>query len=171
MQQFVKDYSTSPDAAEAMLQLAIGAEFAGKTTDAVTWFSRIATEFPSSDLADKAEGRQAPAGIGRQADSAAAARRSTAARSTCTAAAGKVVLIHYWATWCEPCKQDMETIKSLQAKYGKDFYPVGVNLDNDPKDATALPATRRALPGRSSTKTAASTAGWPRSWASSRCPR
>jgi thiol-disulfide isomerase/thioredoxin len=55
-----------------------------------------------------------------------------------SAAKGKYVLVHYWATWCEPCKQDMETIKSLQAKYGKDFYPVGINLDNDPKDAAGF---------------------------------
>ena len=38
----------------------------------------------------------------------------------------------------EKIRQDMETIKSLQAKYGKDFYPVGINLDNDPKDAAGF---------------------------------
>lgn len=48
-------------------------------------------------------------------------------------------MIQYWATWAEPCKQDMETIKAMQAKYGgQGFYPVGVNLDNDPKDANSF---------------------------------
>ena len=56
LQQFVSTYSRSPDAAEAMLQLAIGAEFAGKTNDAIGWFGRIASDFPKDDLAPKAIG-------------------------------------------------------------------------------------------------------------------
>jgi thiol-disulfide isomerase/thioredoxin len=137
MEQFVKDYASSPDAAEAILQLAIGAEFAGKTSDAVTWFGRIATDFPSSDLADKASGaKRRLESVGK---TMTLSGKSLDGRTfNLSAAKGKYVLIHYWATWCEPCKQDMETIKSLQAKYGKDFYPVGVNLDNDPKDAAGF---------------------------------
>jgi thiol-disulfide isomerase/thioredoxin len=135
LEQFVKDYSGSPDAAEAMLQLAIGAEFAGKTEDAVAWFGRIATDFPTSDLAPKASGaKRRLQSVGK----AIPLKGKTLSGQTfdLAAASGKLVLIHYWATWCEPCKQDMETIKSLQAKYGSQgFYPVGVNLDNDPKDA------------------------------------
>ena len=72
------------------------------------------------------------------------------------------MLVHYWATWCEPCKQDLDTIKSLQAKYGKEgFYPVGVNLDNDAEGRDRLPPQRRRSPGRSSMSKAASTAAWP----------
>src|SRR5439155_23507092 len=56
LQQFVSTYSRNPDAAEAMLQLAIGAEFAGKTNDAIGWFGRIASDFPKDDLAPKAIG-------------------------------------------------------------------------------------------------------------------
>ena len=53
-------------------------------------------------------------------------------------AKGKVVLIHYWATWADPCKPDLATIKSLQAKYGSQgFQPVGVNLDGDAVAASA----------------------------------
>lgn len=50
---------------------------------------------------------------------------------------GRVVLVHYWATWCEPCKQDMTLLKKLQAKYAQQgFSLIGVNLDN--KRETAL---------------------------------
>ena len=42
------------------------------------------------------------------------------------------MLIHYWATWCEPCKRDLQTLKALQAKFGKaGFTLVGVSLDTD----------------------------------------
>ncbi|MBL9123953.1 MAG: TlpA family protein disulfide reductase, partial [Planctomycetaceae bacterium] len=48
---------------------------------------------------------------------------------------GKVVLIHYWATWCEPCKADMAQLKELKAKYTKPgFELIGVNLDSNAKD-------------------------------------
>jgi thiol-disulfide isomerase/thioredoxin len=40
--------------------------------------------------------------------------------------------VHYWATWCEPCKVDIAQIRELQAKYGpKKFVAVGIALDND----------------------------------------
>ena len=141
LQQFVKSYATSPDAAEAMLALAIGAEFSGKTDDAVTWFTRIAKDFPKSDLASKAAGaRTRLQSVGK---SIPLKGKTLDGRSyDLSSAKDKVVLVHYWATWCEPCKQDMDLIKTLQAKYTKDFSPVGVNLDNDPKDATAYLRTK-----------------------------
>lgn len=138
LEQFVRDHAASPDVAEAMLQLAIGAEFAGKTSDAVAWFSRIAKDFPSSDLAPKATGaKRRLESVGKTIP--LKAKTLDGKSFDLTGASGKLVLIQYWATWAEPCKQDMETIKSLQAKYGaQGFFPVGVNLDNDPKDATSF---------------------------------
>ena len=41
-------------------------------------------------------------------------------------------IVHYWATWCDPCKADMVELRKLQAKYAKqNLQIVGVNLDND----------------------------------------
>ena len=138
LQQFVKDYATSPDVAEAMLQLAMGAEFAGKTSDAVSWFNRIANDFPKSDLAPKARGAvRRLESVGKTIP--LKAKTLDGREFDLAKASGKVVLIQYWATWAEPCKQDMETIKAMQAKYGSQgFYPVGVNLDNEPKEGNAF---------------------------------
>jgi thiol-disulfide isomerase/thioredoxin len=45
---------------------------------------------------------------------------------------GRPVLVHYWATWCEPCKVDIAQIRELYAKYGpKKFAVVGIALDTD----------------------------------------
>lgn len=45
---------------------------------------------------------------------------------------GKFVLIHYWATWCEPCKVDIASLKELQTKYGASgFAIIGVSLDTN----------------------------------------
>ena len=134
--QFVKDYAASPDAAEAMLQLAIGSEFSGKDEQAITWFARIVKDFPKSDLAPKA------AGAKRRLESVGktlSLRAKTIDGKTYDLAnsSGKLVLIHYWATWCEPCKQDMDAIRGLQAKYGtQGFQPIGVNVDNEAAEAS-----------------------------------
>ena len=46
-------------------------------------------------------------------------------------------MIQYWATWCEPCKADMITIKGLVGKYGdQGFSVVGINLDQDRQAAS-----------------------------------
>ncbi|MEX2561543.1 MAG: TlpA disulfide reductase family protein [Pirellulales bacterium] len=47
----------------------------------------------------------------------------------------KVVLVQYWATWCEPCKADLAQIKELQAKYGKDgLVIISISLDSRKED-------------------------------------
>ena len=50
---------------------------------------------------------------------------------------GKVVLIHYWATWSRPAKADLATLKELWNKYGSSFTIVGVSLDNNAKELDA----------------------------------
>jgi len=36
-----------------------------------------------------------------------------------TAHRGKVVLLHFWATWCLPCKDEIPSLDSLQKKYSQ----------------------------------------------------
>ena len=46
-----------------------------------------------------------------------------------------MVLVHYWATWCEPCKEDLKTLHDLHSKYGRrGFALIGVNLDTNKPD-------------------------------------
>jgi cytochrome c-type biogenesis protein len=45
---------------------------------------------------------------------------------------GKVVLVNFWATWCDPCFAEMPTLITLQQKYGtKNFELLGVAMDDD----------------------------------------
>ena len=42
---------------------------------------------------------------------------------------GKVVLINFWATWCEPCREEMPSIERLRASLaGRPFAVLAVNL-------------------------------------------
>jgi thiol-disulfide isomerase/thioredoxin len=146
LQQFIKEYEHSPEAAEAMEQLAIEYEFARREKDAAEWLGRIVSEFPNSDHAPKA------AGAKRRLEATGKAlplkgKTIEGKPFDLATLSNKVVLVHCWATWCGPCKQDLETIRSLQAKYGKDgFAPVGVNLDNTPAELTSFLRGSKSLP-------------------------
>jgi thiol-disulfide isomerase/thioredoxin len=45
---------------------------------------------------------------------------------------GKVVLLDFWATWCEPCREAMPHIRKVAKKFeGQPLVILSVSLDND----------------------------------------
>ena len=43
---------------------------------------------------------------------------------------GKVVLVNFWATWCEPCREEMPSIQKLREKFAdQSFEVLAVNVD------------------------------------------
>ena len=51
---------------------------------------------------------------------------------------GQVVLLDFWATWCQPCIVEMPNVKQTYAKYkNQKFQIIGISLDNarEPLDA------------------------------------
>ena len=52
---------------------------------------------------------------------------------------GKVVLVNFWATWCEPCRQEMPSMQNLRARFaGKPFEILAVNLMESEQKITAF---------------------------------
>lgn len=46
---------------------------------------------------------------------------------------GKVVLVDFWATWCQPCKKEMPGYQKLLERYGsRGFAVVGFKFDTMP---------------------------------------
>jgi thiol-disulfide isomerase/thioredoxin len=46
---------------------------------------------------------------------------------------GKVVLLDFWATWCNPCRISMPLLEQLQKEYPNNLVLLTVNLQ-DPRD-------------------------------------
>ena len=46
---------------------------------------------------------------------------------------GKVVLLDFWATWCDPCREEIPHFVDLQQRYGdRGLQIVGVSMDDSP---------------------------------------
>ncbi|MGF1476850.1 MAG: TlpA disulfide reductase family protein [Geminicoccaceae bacterium] len=82
---------------------------------------------------------------------------------------GKVVVLNLWATWCAPCREEMPSLGTLQARYDKsqvevvalaadragwdriDAFMAEVGVDNltllrDPSNEVAISLAIRGLP-------------------------
>lgn len=137
LESFIKDFPKSADAAEAMLQLAMSSEFNGQEEAAGKWYARIVKDFPDLPPAQKAAGAQ------KRLDSmgkviALSGKSPSGSAVDVAKYRGKVVLIHYWATWSQPAKNDLAALGDLLKKYGNGLAIVGVNLDTSAKDLNAF---------------------------------
>jgi thiol-disulfide isomerase/thioredoxin len=141
---FVKQYPKSADAAEAMLQLGLAAEFAGEEDKAKEWYQQVVDSRQAGELPAKKA-----AGAIRRLDSPGktidfTGRTVDAKNFSLEAYRGRVVVVNYWATWCEPCKKDMVALQTLNTKYARHGLTiVSISLDSD---LNALSAYLRANP-------------------------
>ena len=141
LQDFLAAYPEAPDAADALWQLGNGMEFGAAAGDeelAVNYYKELVTKHPDSSFAVKAQGALRRLNSLGQPFQLSGASLGKGAVDT-SQFRGKVVLISYWATWCEPCVEEMDRLAKLREKYGKNgFEIVGVCLDNDKAKAIAF---------------------------------
>ena len=45
---------------------------------------------------------------------------------------GKVVLVNFWATWCEPCVTEMPSLQRVRDQFAPDLEVLGVNYQEGP---------------------------------------
>jgi thiol-disulfide isomerase/thioredoxin len=51
----------------------------------------------------------------------------------------KVVLLNFWASWCEPCKEEIPVLIALHEEYrDRGFMVLGATVDDLPRDSRAF---------------------------------
>ncbi|MDA0834198.1 MAG: thioredoxin-like domain-containing protein [Planctomycetota bacterium] len=132
LEDFVKKYPGAEDVPDAEMQLAMAHEFSGKMTDALKWYSKLKTDHP-----DSPSGRRAAGAIRRLNLKGfpfeLVSSTLNGEKFSMSQLEGRVVLVIYWATWCQPCTEDLPQIRALYEQYrSQGFEIVGVNLDTEP---------------------------------------
>jgi len=51
---------------------------------------------------------------------------------------GKIVILDFWATWCQPCKEEIPRLIELQNKYPQHLQMIGISMDDDDKPVRAF---------------------------------
>ncbi len=134
LEDFVVAYPQTLDSADAMIHLGLNCELTNDLKAAEQWYKKTATNFPKTPQGDKANG--ANLRLNLEGQEVAFEGTTLAGKKFTTAKLGRPVLVHYWASWCVPCKADMQELRKLQAKYGrKGLTIVGINADNDQNQA------------------------------------
>jgi len=135
LEAFASDYPESVDSADALIQIGLNHELAGDETEAEKWYRKVAAKFPQAIQGKKASGAIARLSLeGRQFRIAG---KTLDGKQIDTKTMAKTpILVHYWASWCGPCKADMDELRKIQAMYARqNLQIIGVNLDTDPRVA------------------------------------
>jgi len=83
--------------------------------------------------ASNASGAQSPL-VGAQAPEISAETVTGEGPKTLKDASGKVVIVDFWATYCDPCKKSFPKYQALVDQFGGELAVIGVSVD-DPDDA------------------------------------
>lgn len=91
---------------------------------------KVATD-SGANAADKLAGGETPA-----APDFTLERLDAPGTLTLSSLRGKAVVINFWASWCEPCKEEAPMLEQAWREYRDDgLVVVGVNIDDFSSDA------------------------------------
>ena len=108
LKAFSEQYATSPDAAEAMIQIGLHYELGGEETEAQDWYKKVAKNFAETDFGKKAAG--AIVRLNLQGKTLNLRGKTLEGKEVQTTGP---TIVHYWATWCDPCKADMAELRKM----------------------------------------------------------
>src|SRR6202158_4236841 len=90
----------------------------------------------SQENGSNAAGASSGASVGGGPETTLAIPALDGSQATIAQYKGKVVLVNFWATWCQPCKIEIPWMIEFQKKYSsRGFTILGVSMDEDGKKA------------------------------------
>ena len=135
LESFVVKFPHSEFAPEALLNLAMYAEVSERSDPNVAkrWYVQLARDFSDQPAGRRAQGAQMRlASTGKQLS--IQGKTLDGRDFNLRAVAGKVVVVHFWATWCDACIEEFSEFQRLAAKYNRELVVIGVNLDDSADD-------------------------------------
>jgi len=130
LEDFIAEYPQAEDTSDAMLQLAMNDEFMGKGKDAVEWYQRIVKEKAKSAAAAKAQGALTRLNLKGKPVTFAGPGLTGGNITTAAYQGRSAVLVMYWATWCQPCTEELPELRALYNQYhSQGFEIIGISLD------------------------------------------
>ena len=143
LETFSQKWPQSPDAVDAIAQLAVSLEITGRVDDAKRWYGVLASRHAQTSAGIRARGalrRLDLAGKPLQLDGTTLTGQKLSAAQY----RGKVTLVVFWATWAKPYTDDVPKIVAAHQKYQRaGFEVLGVNLDADQTAASIEPYLRQ----------------------------
>lgn len=134
--KFVQDYPKAEDTPDALLQLGMVNEFIGKEIPAKNWYDKLAQDFADHPLAKRAQGALRRLEVEGKPLELSGPLLNGGSFSM-GQAAGKIVIVYYWASWNQQCLGDFAKLKLLLNSYAsKGVELVCVNLDDSMQQAT-----------------------------------
>jgi len=118
---YLDDHPKYAPAADALRGLLPLLELAGDTPTRDLVLRRVAENLPEHPLARVAALRLA---VGKPFDMPLPASVGSLKERR-----GKVVLIHFWASWCVPCAVEVEVLRELRDKYRDKLDLIGITVE------------------------------------------
>jgi thiol-disulfide isomerase/thioredoxin len=146
LKQFVTKFKDSEDAPEAAMQIANNNDWAGKESDAKTWYTTIIKDYPQSRFALGAAGALKRLGLEGQ-PLELVGPTFAGGQFNIGQLKGKVVVTFYWASWNPQAAGDLAKLAALAKEYGKNgMEVVTINLD-DKQQAGVQTLQKAQVPG------------------------
>ena len=143
LKKFQSDFNSSPFAADALCQIGIHYEINENIDEAVDFYKSAVKRFPRTTFGKRAAGSLVRLqGRGKPAQFVGQTLSNEEFNLQDPKWRDKVVVIHFWETWCTDGFDDLQR---LVEKYKKDVVFVGCNIEKDTEEFKRYMASHRDI--------------------------
>jgi hypothetical protein len=140
---FVQKYTKAEDTPDALSQLAVGCEFAGKIEQAKRWYKELIDNFKDHHHTPRARGSLTRLNLVGNPLTLSAPMLANNAMFTMANVKGKIVIVHFWSSAAPTYESDFAVLK-VKMQSVKNVELVSICLDDDADSAKKAVAKTQA---------------------------